>query len=38
MLPDQAEHRAAHERILETLMTPGEMESGNETQVELLDG
>jgi hypothetical protein len=36
--PDQAEHRAAHERILETLMTPGEMESGNETQVELLDG
>lgn len=36
--PDQAEHRAAHERILETLMTPGEMESGNETQVKLLDG
>jgi hypothetical protein len=35
--PDQAEHRAAHERILETLMTPGRVESGNEMPVELLD-
>jgi hypothetical protein len=35
--PDQAEHRAAHERILEMLMTPGRVESGNEMPVELLD-
>ena len=35
--PDHAEHRAAHERILETLMTPGRVESGNEMPVELLD-
>ena len=35
--PDLAEHRAAHERILETLMTPGRVESGNEMPVELLD-
>ena len=35
---DQAEHRAAHERILETLTTPGSVESGNEQPVELLDG
>jgi len=36
--PDQVEHRAAHERILETLTTPGRVESGNEQPVELLDG
>jgi hypothetical protein len=35
---DQVEHRAAHERILETLTTPGRIESGNEQPVELLDG
>jgi hypothetical protein len=35
--PDQAEHRAAHERILETLMTPGRVESGNEMPVDLLE-
>ena len=36
--PDQVEHRAAHERILETLTTPGRSESGNEMPVDLLDG
>ena len=36
--PDQAEHCAAHERILETLTTPGRVESGNEMPVDLLDG
>jgi hypothetical protein len=36
--PDQVEHRAAHERILETLTTPGKVESGNEQPVGLLDG
>jgi hypothetical protein len=36
--PDQVEHRATHERILETLTTPGSVESGNEQPVELLDG
>lgn len=36
--PDQAEHRAAHERILGTLMTPGRVESGNEMPVDLLEG
>ena len=36
--PDQAEHRATHERILETLTTPGRIEGGNEKPVELLDG
>jgi hypothetical protein len=36
--PDQVEHRAAHERILETLTTPGRVESGNEKPVDLLDG
>jgi hypothetical protein len=35
--PDQGEHRAAHERILETLTTPGKVESGNEMPVALLD-
>jgi hypothetical protein len=35
--PGQAEHRAAHERILETLTTPGKVESGNEMPVALLD-
>ena len=34
---DQVEHRATHERILETLTTPGSVESGNEQPVELLD-
>jgi hypothetical protein len=36
--PDQVEHRAAHERILETLTTPGRVESGNEKTVDLFDG
>lgn len=36
--PDQVGHRATHERILETLMTPGRIESGNEMPVDLLDG
>jgi len=36
--PDQVEHRAAHERILETLRTPGRIEGGNEQPVGLLDG
>ena len=36
--PDQVEHRAAHERILEALTTPGRVESGNELPVDLLDG
>jgi hypothetical protein len=35
--PDQVEHRAAHERILETLATPGKIESGNEMPVDLLE-
>ena len=35
--PDQAEHRAAHERILETLTTPGRVEGGNEMPVDLSD-
>ena len=34
----QAEHRAAHERILECLTTPGRVESGNEMPVDLSDG
>jgi hypothetical protein len=36
--PDRVVHRAAHERILETLTTPGRVESGNEMPVDLLDG
>ena len=36
--PDQVEHRTAHERILETLTSPGRIESGNERPVGLLDG
>jgi hypothetical protein len=35
--PDQVEHRAAHERILETLTTSGRVESGNEKPIDLLD-
>jgi hypothetical protein len=35
--PDEVEHRAAHERILETLTTPGKIKSGNETPVDLMD-
>lgn len=35
--PDQVEHRATHERILETLTTPGRVESGNEKPVDLLE-
>jgi hypothetical protein len=35
--PGQMEHRAAHERILKTLTTPGRVESGNEKPVDLLD-
>jgi hypothetical protein len=34
----QAEHRAIHERILETLTTPGARSGGNEMPVDLLDG
>ncbi len=34
----EVEHHAAHERILETLTTPGKVESGNEMPVDLLDG
>jgi hypothetical protein len=37
-LPDQLEHRAAHERILETLTTPGAASGGNEMPVDLLGG
>lgn len=33
--PDQAARRAAHERILETLTTPGRAEGGNEMPVGL---
>jgi hypothetical protein len=33
----QAEHRATHERILESLTTPGRVESGNEMPVDLLE-
>ena len=36
--PDRVEHRAVHERILETLTTPGRVECGNEMPVNLLDG
>jgi hypothetical protein len=36
--PDQAEHRAVHERILETLTMPGAVSGGNEMAVDLLDG
>ena len=36
-LPDQVEHRAAHERILEALRTPGRIEGGNEMPVDLSD-
>jgi hypothetical protein len=32
--PAQVEHRAAHERILEMLTTPGRVESGNEKPVD----
>ena len=31
------EHCAAHERILETLTTPGSVEGGNEMPVDLLE-
>jgi hypothetical protein len=34
---DQAEHRVAHERILEALTTPGTVSGGNEMPVDLLD-
>ena len=33
--PDQAEHRAAHERILETLTTQGRIDGGNEMPVDV---
>jgi hypothetical protein len=36
--PDQAEHRAAHEYILEALTTPGVVSGGNEMPVDLSDG
>ncbi len=35
--PDQVEHRAAHERILEALTTPGRVERGNQMPVDLSD-
>jgi hypothetical protein len=35
--PAQAKHRAAHERILETLTTPAGFESGNEKPIDLID-
>jgi hypothetical protein len=35
--PDQVEHRATHERTLETLTTPGRVEGGNEMPVDLLE-
>jgi hypothetical protein len=34
---DQAEHRTAHERILETLTTPGKVEGSNEEPVDLMN-
>jgi hypothetical protein len=37
-LDQEVEHRTVHERILETLTTPGRVESGNEMPVGLLDG
>ena len=36
--PDQVEHRAAHERILEALTAPGRIEGGNEMPVDLSGG
>jgi hypothetical protein len=36
--PEQVAHRATHERILETLTTPGRVEGGNEKPVELSEG
>lgn len=36
--PNQAEHGAVHERILETLTRPGAVSGGNEMPVDLLDG
>lgn len=36
--PDEAEHRAAHERILQTLTTPGRVEGGTEEPVDLVEG
>ena len=35
---DQAEHRAAHDRILEVLRAPGEIMAGNEQAVTLWSG
>jgi hypothetical protein len=35
---DEVEHSPAHERILETLTTPGRVEGGNEMPVDLLEG
>jgi hypothetical protein len=36
--PDQVEHRAIHEHILEALTTPGAVSGGNEMPVDLSDG
>jgi hypothetical protein len=33
--PDQVEHRATHERVLEILTTPGRVEGSNEEPVDL---
>jgi hypothetical protein len=33
----QVDNRATHERILETLTTPGRVESGNEKPIDLLE-
>ena len=35
--PDQGEHHAAHERVLDALTTPGRIEGGSETPVDLLE-
>jgi hypothetical protein len=36
--PERVRHRAAHERILETLTTPGTISGGKEMPVNLIDG
>jgi hypothetical protein len=35
--PGQVEHHAAHERMLDALTTPGRIEGGSETPVDLLE-
>lgn len=36
-VPDEGEHRVAHDRILEMLTTAGQIEDGNEQPVDLHD-